>query len=72
MKNTEPAKFMTTSESFRKLLLAHFEGDAEAFRVAAREYIEEERRITITWSRAISNDYSPATTAFRWSAGTTV
>jgi hypothetical protein len=44
MKNTEPAKFMTTSESFRKLLLAHFEGDAEAFRVAAREYIHEERR----------------------------
>jgi hypothetical protein len=30
MKNTEPAKFMTTSESFRKLLLAHFEGDGEA------------------------------------------
>src|ERR1035438_3963947 len=44
MKNTEPAKFMTTSESFRKLLLAHFEGDAEGFRVAAREYIQEERR----------------------------
>src|SRR5580704_12076979 len=44
MKNTEPAKFMTTSESFRKLVLAHFEGDAEGFRVAAREYIQEERR----------------------------
>lgn len=44
MRNTEPAKFMTTSESFRKLLLAHFEGDAEAFRGAARDYINEERR----------------------------
>jgi SpoVK/Ycf46/Vps4 family AAA+-type ATPase len=44
MKNTEPAKFMTTSESFRKLLLAHFEGDGEVFRSAAREYINEERR----------------------------
>ena len=44
MKSTEPAKFMTTSESFRKLLLAHFEGDGEGFRLAAREYIEEERR----------------------------
>jgi hypothetical protein len=30
MKNTEPAKLMTASESFRKLLLAHVEGDAEA------------------------------------------
>jgi hypothetical protein len=44
MKNTEPAKFMTTSESFRKLVLAHFEGEGEAFRSAAREYIQEERR----------------------------
>ncbi len=34
----------TTSESIRKLLLAHFDGDAEAFRTAAREYIAEERR----------------------------
>jgi SpoVK/Ycf46/Vps4 family AAA+-type ATPase len=45
MKNTEATPIMTTtSESFRKLLLAHFEGDAEAFRAAAREYITEERR----------------------------
>lgn len=44
MKNTQSAPIMTTSESIRKLLLAHFEGDAEAFRTAAREYITEERR----------------------------
>jgi SpoVK/Ycf46/Vps4 family AAA+-type ATPase len=44
MKNTEAVKFTTTSESIRKLLLAHFEGDAEGFRAAAREYINEERR----------------------------
>ncbi|MGJ5818581.1 AAA family ATPase [Paludibaculum fermentans] len=44
MKNTEPVKLTTTSESIRKLLLAHFEGDAEGFRAAAREYINEERR----------------------------
>lgn len=44
MKNTEAVKFTTTSESIRKLLLAHFEGDAEGFRTAAREYIDEERR----------------------------
>ena len=44
MKNIEPVKFTTTSESIRKLLLSHFEGDAEGFRAAAREYIDEERR----------------------------
>jgi SpoVK/Ycf46/Vps4 family AAA+-type ATPase len=44
MKNIEPVKCTTTSESIRKLLLAHFEGDAEEFRAAAREYISEERR----------------------------
>lgn len=44
MKNIEPVKFTTTSESIRKMLLAHFEGDAEGFRTAAREYISEERR----------------------------
>ncbi len=44
MKNTESVKLTTTSESMRKLLLAHFEGDAEGFRAAAREYINEERR----------------------------
>ena len=45
MNNREAAPIMTTtSESIRKLLLAHFEGDAEAFRTAAREYIAEERR----------------------------
>jgi ATP-dependent 26S proteasome regulatory subunit len=44
MKNIEPVKFTTTSESIRKLLRTHFEGDAEGFRAAAREYINEERR----------------------------
>jgi len=44
MENTEAVKVTTTSESIRKLLLAHFEGDAEGFRSAAREYINEERR----------------------------
>ena len=45
MKNRETVPIMTTtSESMRKLLLAHFEGDGEAFRAAAREYIDEERR----------------------------
>jgi SpoVK/Ycf46/Vps4 family AAA+-type ATPase len=44
MKNIEPVKFTTTSESIRKLLLAHFEGDSEGFRAAAREHIGEERR----------------------------
>jgi hypothetical protein len=44
MKNMEPVKFTTTSESIRKLLLTHFEGDAEGFRAAAREYINEEHR----------------------------
>jgi len=44
MKNIEAVKVTTTSESIRKLLLAHFEGDGEGFRAAAREYINEERR----------------------------
>jgi SpoVK/Ycf46/Vps4 family AAA+-type ATPase len=45
MKNTQAAPIMTTtSESIRKLLLAHFEGDSEGFRTVAREYIAEERR----------------------------
>ena len=45
MKKAEAAPIMTTtSESIRKLLLAHFEGDAEAFGTAAREFIAEERR----------------------------
>ena len=34
----------TTSETVRKLLLAHFESDSDAFRTAARDYIAEERR----------------------------
>ena len=65
MKNTEPAKFMTTSESFRKLLLAHFEGDGEVFRSAAREYINEERRknhhvVARDLERLLASDSAPA------------
>ena len=44
MNSVERVKYPSTSESIRKLLLAHFEGDAEGFRAAAREYIDEERR----------------------------
>jgi SpoVK/Ycf46/Vps4 family AAA+-type ATPase len=35
---------ITTAESVRKLLIAHFNGDEQAFRKAAEEYVEEERR----------------------------
>jgi SpoVK/Ycf46/Vps4 family AAA+-type ATPase len=35
---------ITTAESVRKLLIAHFGGDEHAFRKAAEEYVEEERR----------------------------
>jgi SpoVK/Ycf46/Vps4 family AAA+-type ATPase len=35
---------VTKGESLRKLLLAHFQGDAAAFRSAAEECIQEERR----------------------------
>ncbi len=35
---------ITTAESVRKLLIAHFSGDEQAFRKAAEEYVEEERR----------------------------
>lgn len=34
----------TTSESIRKLLIAHYKGDEEAFRAAIKEYVSEERR----------------------------
>jgi len=34
----------TTAESVRKLLIAHFKGDEMAFRKAAEDYVEEERR----------------------------
>src|SRR5262249_8796929 len=37
-------QMITTAESIRKLLLAHFKGDEAAFRKAAEEYLEEERR----------------------------
>jgi SpoVK/Ycf46/Vps4 family AAA+-type ATPase len=35
---------ITTAESVRKLLIAHFNGDEHAFRKAAEEYVDEERR----------------------------
>jgi SpoVK/Ycf46/Vps4 family AAA+-type ATPase len=35
---------ITPAESMRKLIVAHFKGDELAFRKAAEEYIEEERR----------------------------
>jgi SpoVK/Ycf46/Vps4 family AAA+-type ATPase len=35
---------ITTAESVRKLLIAHFNGDEHAFRKAAEEYVSEERR----------------------------
>lgn len=34
----------TTGESIRKMLIAHYKGDEEAFRTAAEEYVAEERR----------------------------
>ena len=34
----------TAAESIRKLVTAHFKGDESAFRKAAEEYVEEERR----------------------------
>lgn len=39
-------KQMTTiSETVRRLLLAHFQGDEAAFRTAAREFVDHERRV---------------------------
>jgi ATP-dependent 26S proteasome regulatory subunit len=38
------SKMITTAESVRKLLISHFSGDEQAFRNAAEEYVEEERR----------------------------
>jgi SpoVK/Ycf46/Vps4 family AAA+-type ATPase len=35
----------TASEAIRKLLLAHFQGDEAAFRTAALEFVENERRL---------------------------
>src|SRR5258708_9202127 len=44
MENTDRRELIAPSGSFRKLSLAHCEGHGEAFRLAAREYIQEERR----------------------------
>jgi len=48
----DPGKLMgarksmnTASEAIRKLLLAHFQGDEAAFRTAALEFVENERRL---------------------------
>src|SRR5579863_10419810 len=38
------ADSMTTSESIRKMFIAHAHGDDDAFREAALDFIEEERR----------------------------
>src|SRR5215831_554817 len=35
---------ITPAESVRKLIVAHLKGDETAFRKAAEEYVEEERR----------------------------
>ena len=35
----------TASEAFRKLLIAHFSGDDVAFRSAAQDFVENERRL---------------------------
>ena len=35
----------TASEAIRKLLLTHFQGDEAAFRTAALEFVENERRL---------------------------
>jgi SpoVK/Ycf46/Vps4 family AAA+-type ATPase len=43
----------TASEAIRKLLIAHFQGDETAFRAAAAEFVEMERRLN---HHALAND----------------
>ena len=40
-------RMSTAAEAIRKLLLAHFKGDEEAFRAAAREFVERERGLGV-------------------------